>query len=168
MGFRDDDTALRARMAALERRAHEAEGLLEQNRRLVEENKRLKTQLAKLSAKAARPRPKAPRPVRVLPTPGNELSVSFRWEDDAGAHDKTPGGRVIKVGRLPSSHLRIKSASVSRMHAVVEVSRRAVVIIDLGGDGGTHVNGRKVKKASLKNGDQIQIGEVKILVGIGE
>lgn len=168
MGFRDDDMALRARLAALERRARDAEELMAQNRKLTDENARLKQQVAELSTLVAPPRPKTPRPIRPVSSPGKELAVSFRWEDDAGAHHKTPGGKVIKIGRLTSSHLRIKSASVSRMHAVIEVSKRAVVIIDLGSDGGTHVNGAQINKASLKDGDRLRFGDVDMVVGVGD
>ncbi|MEQ9647447.1 MAG: FHA domain-containing protein, partial [Sandaracinaceae bacterium] len=40
---------------------------------------------------------------------------------------------IIKVGKLPSSHLRIEDDNVSRMHAVIEVTGPdEIFIIDLG------------------------------------
>ena len=40
---------------------------------------------------------------------------------------------IIKVGKLSSSHLRVEDESVSRMHAVIEVSpTKEVSVVDLG------------------------------------
>ena len=42
---------------------------------------------------------------------------------------------IIKVGKLSSSHLRVEDESVSRMHAVIEVSGpKDISIVDLGLD----------------------------------
>lgn len=168
MGFRDEESALRARLAALEREARDANRLAERNQELTEENTRLKQRVAELSALVTPRRPIKPPPIKPLPSPGKELTVSFRWRDDAGTHHKTPGGLVIKIGRLTSSHLRIKDASVSRMHAVIEVSQRAAVIIDLGSETGTRVNGKPVNKASLKDGDRLRFGDIEVVVEIGD
>jgi hypothetical protein len=75
---------------------------------------------------------------------------------------------IIKVGKLPSSHLRIEDDNVSRMHAVVEVTGPdEVSIIDLGSASGTIVNGKKVNKARLQTGDEVTLGGTKIVVEIG-
>jgi pSer/pThr/pTyr-binding forkhead associated (FHA) protein len=67
---------------------------------------------------------------------------------------------VIKVGRLPSSHLRFEEDSdVSRMHAVIERTLDgAVHVIDLGAPAGTVINGRKINKRKLERGDRITFG----------
>lgn len=67
---------------------------------------------------------------------------------------------VIKIGRLPSSHLYLDDDSVSRLHAVVEVVGGDVNVIDLGSIRGTFVNGQKVNKAKLTSGDQIGVGGI--------
>lgn len=75
---------------------------------------------------------------------------------------------VIKVGKLPSSHLRIDDDNVSRMHAVIEVtSPSEIFIIDLGSASGTVVNGKKVNKTQLNDGDEIQLGGSRIVVKLG-
>ena len=66
---------------------------------------------------------------------------------------------VIKIGKLGSSHLKIEDDDVSRMHAVIEVDGDHVNIIDLGSVKGTRVNGQKVNKCRLTNGDDIHLGE---------
>src|SRR5690349_24647639 len=76
---------------------------------------------------------------------------------------------VIKVGKLSSSHLRLDDESVSRMHAVIEVTGPGdISIIDLGSTKGTFVNGQKVNKAKLQSGDQIVVGDTRIEVAIAE
>jgi TonB family protein len=72
---------------------------------------------------------------------------------------------VIKVGKLASSHLRLEDDSVSRMHAVVEVNGpEDVQLIDLGSTRGTLVNGERITKVRLHAGDQINFGDVRVVV----
>jgi len=73
---------------------------------------------------------------------------------------------VIKVGKVPSAHLRIDDESVSRMHAIVEVTGGEVSIIDLGSTRGTLVNGKKITKAKLHTGDSIQLGDSRVEIAI--
>ncbi len=76
---------------------------------------------------------------------------------------------IIKVGKLSSSHLRIEDESVSRMHAVIEITGPSEIsIIDLGSARGTQVNGEKVNKQKLKNGDELLLGDVRVVLTIGE
>ncbi|MAR57163.1 MAG: phosphopeptide-binding protein [Rickettsiales bacterium] len=75
---------------------------------------------------------------------------------------------IIKVGVHPSSHLRIDDDTVSRMHAVIEVTGPdEIFIIDLGSASGTIVNGKKVNKTKLESGDEILLGDTKVVVDIG-
>lgn len=66
---------------------------------------------------------------------------------------------IIKIGTLPSSHVRIEDKDASRMHSVVEVEPDGrVQVIDLGSFAGTIVNGKKVNKSSLLDGDELRFG----------
>ena len=71
---------------------------------------------------------------------------------------------VIKLGNLPSSHIRIDDEAVARMHAVVEVvGEKEVKLIDLGSPAGTTLNGHKIEKfATLKDGDVMTLGNTRI------
>jgi hypothetical protein len=75
---------------------------------------------------------------------------------------------VIKIGKVPSAHLRIDDDSVSRMHAVIEVTGLEVSLIDLGSTRGTFVNGKKINKATLRSGDVLTLGEVRVELAIGD
>ena len=66
---------------------------------------------------------------------------------------------VIKIGKVPTAHVRLEDESVSRMHAIIEVAGNEATIIDLGSTRGTFVNGQKINKATLRDGDSIVIGE---------
>lgn len=75
---------------------------------------------------------------------------------------------VIKIGKVPSAHLKLDDESVSRMHAIIEVNGpNDVSIIDLGSAKGTFVNGQKVNKAKLQSNDSIVVGETRIELTIG-
>jgi len=73
---------------------------------------------------------------------------------------------VVKIGKLSTSHVRLDDETVSRMHAVVEVSGDDVHVIDLGSTRGTLLNGQKVNKAKLADGDELHLGDTRIVIGI--
>ncbi|MDX2023639.1 MAG: TonB family protein [Deltaproteobacteria bacterium] len=76
---------------------------------------------------------------------------------------------VIKVGKLPSSHLRLDDESVSRMHAVIEVNGPDdIQVIDLGSTHGTLVNGDKVARTRIKPGDEIAFGHLRVIVSYAD
>ncbi|MBI5494270.1 MAG: AgmX/PglI C-terminal domain-containing protein [Deltaproteobacteria bacterium] len=75
---------------------------------------------------------------------------------------------IIKIGRLATAHLKLDDQKVSRIHAVIEVTGgRDVSIIDMGSAEGTFVNGEKVNKLKLKDGDTIVVGDTRLMVGLG-
>jgi TonB family protein len=75
---------------------------------------------------------------------------------------------IIKIGKVASSHLRLEDDLASRMHAMIEVAGPdEVYIIDLGSASGTFVNGQKSNKARLQNGDEIVVGETRLMVELG-
>ena len=72
---------------------------------------------------------------------------------------------VIRIGKDPKSHLCLDDEQAARMHAVVEaVSENDVTLIDLGSETGTLVNGERVNKALLHRGDEIRVGEMRIVL----
>ena len=68
--------------------------------------------------------------------------------------------RRTRIGRAAGCELQIDSGSVSRHHALVVVSPRETVIEDLNSTNGVLVNGRKVSRQPLSDGDAVTIGEV--------
>jgi TonB family protein len=101
---------------------------------------------------------------------GSKIPLTFRiFKGESFLREETLTQPVIKVGKLSSSHLRLDDDSVSRMHAVIEVSGPGdISIIDLGSTKGTVVNGQKVNKAKLQDGDLILLGDIRIELAIGD
>jgi len=68
--------------------------------------------------------------------------------------------RRTRIGRAAGCELQIDSTSVSRHHALVLVGHRACVIEDLNSTNGVLVNGRKVTRHTLSDGDAVTLGEI--------
>lgn len=90
-------------------------------------------------------------------------------EDGAVTRTEELDQNVIKIGKLPSSHLRLDDPNVSRIHAVIERgSDGGYSVIDLGSASGTFVNGDKVTKAAIDSGDELRFGDTTIRVEMVE
>ncbi len=68
--------------------------------------------------------------------------------------------RRTRIGRAAGCELQIDSGSVSRHHALVLVGPREVIIEDLNSTNGVLVNGRKISRQVLSDGDALTIGEI--------
>lgn len=64
----------------------------------------------------------------------------------------------VMIGRDPDNDIPIKAEHVSRHHAQVTVEQGACWITDLNSTNGTYVNGRRIKKRLLRDGDKVRIG----------
>ena len=77
---------------------------------------------------------------------------------DKGMTFSLKGKERFKIGRAMSSDLKLSDGKISREHCVVEAVRDHHIIIDLESSNGTVVNGERVKKTVLKEGDYIRLG----------
>ncbi|MGB0514505.1 MAG: GGDEF domain-containing protein, partial [Wenzhouxiangellaceae bacterium] len=68
------------------------------------------------------------------------------------------GGEVV-IGRDPASDFQIAERSVSRKHCQVIVDQNRHWIEDLESTNHTYLNGRRIERAPLSDGDQIRICE---------
>ena len=68
--------------------------------------------------------------------------------------------RRTRIGRAAGCELQIDSTSVSRHHALIVVGARDVFIEDLNSTNGVLVNGRKVTRQLLNDGDAVTIGDI--------
>ncbi len=71
-----------------------------------------------------------------------------------------PLGRRTRIGRAPGCELHIDSSSVSRHHALILAGTREAIIEDLNSTNGVILNGRKVTRQVLNDGDIVTIGEI--------
>jgi len=70
------------------------------------------------------------------------------------------------LGRSRECELRLGDVNISRQHAEVLHEREAYWIVDLGSMNGTLVNGKRVARERLRDGDRIAIGSTEIVVGL--
>jgi FHA domain-containing protein len=71
-------------------------------------------------------------------------------------HVLEPGSNVL--GRGTEADIRLPDTGVSRKHADVQLHGGTVTVQDLGSTNGTLVNGRRVNRQDLADGDVIRIG----------
>jgi len=78
--------------------------------------------------------------------------------------------REIVIGRSSELDMVLVEDMVSRKHAKITTDDKTVSIQDLGSTNGTFVNGEKIRKVELKDGDRILIGTsiVKLVYVDGE
>ncbi len=67
-------------------------------------------------------------------------------------------GRTTCIGRTPENDIRIDATCVSRRHAVILAGSRQAVIEDLNSTNGVLVNGKRVTRRILKDGDDVVFG----------
>jgi chromosome segregation ATPase len=68
--------------------------------------------------------------------------------------------RRTRIGRATGCELQIEAGSVSRHHALIVVGPREAIIEDLNSTNGVLVNGRRVSRQPLSDGDAVTIGEI--------
>jgi pSer/pThr/pTyr-binding forkhead associated (FHA) protein/archaellum component FlaC len=67
-------------------------------------------------------------------------------------------GRKTSVGRTPDNDLQIDAKFISRHHAVILAGPTQTIIEDLNSTNGVQVNGRRVTRQPLQDGDSVSIG----------
>lgn len=66
--------------------------------------------------------------------------------------------REIVIGRSSELDMVLVEDMVSRKHAKISTQQAQIIITDMGSTNGTFVNGEKIRKTRLKEGDRILIG----------
>ena len=82
---------------------------------------------------------------------------SFRLDKD----EKT-------LGRSASCGIQVDQKSVSKEHVRFEYKMGMFIATDSGSTNGLVVNGKKVRRASLKDGDILQLGDVVLRIDCGK
>jgi len=79
---------------------------------------------------------------------------------DGGRNTSHTLGRRTRIGRGAGCELQVDSASVSRHHALIVAGPRDTIIEDLNSTNGVILNGRKITRAFLTDGDTVIVGDV--------
>lgn len=78
--------------------------------------------------------------------------------EDRGKRLTLVGKPQYRIGRSFASDLKLADCKISREHCLVEAVKDQFIITDLESANGTIVNGDRVKKTVLKEGDFIRLG----------
>jgi hypothetical protein len=100
----------------------------------------------------------APGPTVVLTIPRLVMIVDGKPGKE---HVLKPG--ITTLGRSPKTDIQVLFSEVSRTHAELVWEADGFAILDLDSENGVFVNGERVKKQALKDGDAIQIGPQKFV-----
>ena len=103
-----------------------------------------------------------------LQTRKNEGGTLLRTltRDDAEGVVHLLNKSSISIGRGQECDIRLRSSSVSRYHAVLRISHDAVIFEDMNSTNGCYVNGRRITRQLLKDGDKLKVGAVPLRFGI--
>jgi hypothetical protein len=70
--------------------------------------------------------------------------------------------RRVVIGRSRDCDIQLSDANVSRRHAELRQEGASYWIVDLGSTNGMEVNGKRVKRAKLRDGDTITLGSTEL------
>lgn len=101
--------------------------------------------------------------------PVNRLALRFISGKYQGGEFPLGDSMEILVGRSSDLDMVLVEDMVSRKHARITMQQDQIWIEDLGSTNGTFVNGEKIKRARLKEGDRVLIGTsiLKVIAGEG-
>jgi pSer/pThr/pTyr-binding forkhead associated (FHA) protein len=97
-----------------------------------------------------------------MPPPPTKAAKQFALRFISGKYQggefPLPRNKEIVVGRSSELDMVLVEDMVSRRHAKITVSPTEIFIEDLGSTNGTFVNGEKIKRTRLNEGDRVLIG----------
>jgi hypothetical protein len=80
---------------------------------------------------------------------------------DGARHEVTK--RKVMIGRGKECDIQVLDPNVSRRHAELRHEGAAYWIVDLDSTNGVEVNGKRLKRAQLENGDRITLGSTELV-----
>ncbi|MFQ5995034.1 MAG: diguanylate cyclase domain-containing protein [Acidiferrobacterales bacterium] len=98
-------------------------------------------------------------PAPTLPSAPQRPCLTVLYGGPVGLVYTLLAGTETVIGRGMEADIPVVEQRVSRRHAVINVSEKGKVVVeDQGSSNGTYVNGTRVRKQALKDGDRVQIG----------
>jgi pSer/pThr/pTyr-binding forkhead associated (FHA) protein len=78
---------------------------------------------------------------------------------------RVTAGAIMTIGRAPRADFVLDAAMVSRLHCRLTASAAGELeVVDLESTNGTFVNGRRVSRSGLVEGDRLKVGRVELTV----
>jgi len=75
---------------------------------------------------------------------------------------------IVAIGSSDDNDIVLKNKAVSRHHAKIRIEGKKHFIYDLASTNGTRVNGRKITKKWIKEGDTIEVGHTRMTFRLSE
>jgi FHA domain-containing protein len=97
-------------------------------------------------------------PIEPEPAPVEREAVTLTF--DGRVYPVT--SRTVVIGRSRECDVRLADTNVSRRHAELRQEGATYWLIDLGSTNGTELNGRRVEREKLSDGDAITIGSTEL------
>jgi hypothetical protein len=99
---------------------------------------------------------------RVHPTYDERIPVDQpnAWLEGPDGQHHLLRGAVSTIGRLSDSDIVINDQNVSRRHAELHAIGDTYDLVDLGSTNGCKVNGQRVQRHTLVDGDQVTFGAI--------
>jgi hypothetical protein len=85
--------------------------------------------------------------------------VALTWD---GQRQEVEGRRIL-IGRSRECDVQLTDSNVSRRHAELRQEGASYWIVDLDSTNGIEVNGRRLKRAKLEDGDRILVGTTEVV-----
>lgn len=91
----------------------------------------------------------------------------LKLKGDSGEETFVLGDQPLTIGRNPKNDIVLLDRTISRQHARVTREADGWVLTDLSSGGGLVINGARVRSATLKPGDDIEMGDFKFSFELG-
>lgn len=134
----------------------------------------LELNLARLTDSAKRPRAPRDLPARLRllaallrEVPADGAGPRLIWRDPDGCVRMVAIDRRLVIGREATCDVVFVGARISRRHCALWLEKGGVQIQDLQSANGTFVNGVRVARQSLRDGDTIELGGLALAVVLG-
>ena len=73
-------------------------------------------------------------------------------------------GSIKTIGRSAGAEFIVDAGLVSRLHCQLTAGAAELAVVDLESTNGTFVNGQRITRATLKEGDTLGVGRVELIV----
>jgi pSer/pThr/pTyr-binding forkhead associated (FHA) protein len=85
--------------------------------------------------------------------------ITLSWD----GQQRTVDNRRTLIGRSKECDVQLADPNASRRHAELRLEGAAYWIVDLDSTNGIEVNGRRLRRAKLEDGDRVTIGSTQIV-----
>ncbi len=93
--------------------------------------------------------------ITVIPPGGTQKALEFTQDS-------------IMVGTGATAHVKLDDADASSSHCMIKAKGDGLVVIDLGSDNGTSVNGKEIEgETKLQDGAEVTVGKTRLMVNFG-